>query len=316
MDKPNFDTICLSGGGMKGFSFFGAIDYLESNSYINTLLINNWVGTSIGSMIAFLYTLGYTTDDMRDFILEFNFNKLQSDIDVNNLLESHGIDNGSKLLLILAGFLKQKYNLDDITFEEHYKLTNKKLTIIGTNFSKGLEVPFNYKLTPSMSVLMALRISTAVPIIFTPVLYNSDYYIDGALSNNFPIKYCNPESTLGIYVKNSCCNKLTNFFTLIGGCVAIITDTISQKDYFNKYNYIVEINNVAQDLINFNLDRDNKIKIINLGHIYAKKFLENINNYKSHSYYTNQSTQTDEPIKIGIHQEIQTDDIIPNQENK
>ena len=34
-EKPIFDTICLSGGGIKGISFLGALDYLQFNSYIN-----------------------------------------------------------------------------------------------------------------------------------------------------------------------------------------------------------------------------------------------------------------------------------------
>ena len=31
-----YDTICLSGGGVKGFSFIGAIEKLVKIKYINT----------------------------------------------------------------------------------------------------------------------------------------------------------------------------------------------------------------------------------------------------------------------------------------
>jgi NTE family protein len=304
-NKPTFDTICLSGGGIKGFAFIGAIDYLECNLYIDISLITNWFGTSIGSLVAFIYTLGYSTCEISNFILDFNFDKLQPNIDINNFFELYGIDDGSKVLLLIKRFLKLKYDVDDITFEEHYKLTNKKLNIIGTNFSKGLETLFNYETYPTMSIITAVRISIGVPIIFTPVLYNSDYYIDGGFVNNFPIKYCNPCSTLGIYITHSCCNELNNITTLINGVLAIVSDTISKKDKFNKYNYIIEINNYEQEAVNFNLDRDKKLKIINLGQIYAKKYLENIVNKVN--LLLNKDIQTD--ICTSMDKETQTDDL-------
>ena len=79
----------------------------------------------------------------RLLVVDFNFNKIQPEPTIDNLLISFGVDDGTKLMIILVGFLKEKFNIEDITFEEHYKLTNKKLTIIGTNFSKGTEAIFN-----------------------------------------------------------------------------------------------------------------------------------------------------------------------------
>lgn len=272
--KPDFDTVCMSGGGVKGFSFLGVLDYLEFNSYIDTRKINNWIGTSAGSILCFLFTLGYTVHEIGDFIIDFNFSKIQPEPSIDNLLVDFGIDDGSKLMLIMIGFLKEKYDIEDITFEEHFKLTNKKLSIIGTNFSKGTEVLFNYETMPSMSVLTAIRISSSIPIVFTPVLYDSDYYIDGAFVNNFPIKFCNPKTTLGIYIKNSCCNELNSIFSLISGCIAILSDTISKKDWTDGYPYIIEINNFMNEFTNFNIDRDKKLKIIKLGQLFAKKYLE------------------------------------------
>jgi predicted acylesterase/phospholipase RssA len=273
-EKPDFDTICMSGGGVKGFSFLGVLDYLEFNSYIDTSKISNWVGTSAGSVLSFLFTLGYTVHEIGDFVLAFNFNKIQPEPSIDSLLTEFGMDDGSKIILILIGFLKEKYDIEDVTFEELFKLTNKKLIIIGTNFSKGTEVVFNHENTPSMSVLTAIRISFSIPFVFTPVLYDSDYWIDGAFVNNFPIKYCNPKTTFGIYIKNCINNDLTNIFSLINGCLAIIADTISKKDWTDVYPYIMEIDNFMADFINFNLERDKKLKIINLGQIYAKKYLE------------------------------------------
>ena len=234
-----YDTICLSGGGIKGFSFIGALEYLHNKSYIDLNKINNWVGTSVGSIMSYLLTLGYTIQEIIDFILDFNFKSLESDISIDSLLVSFGVNNGIKFIILMSSFLKEKFNCEDINFLDHYKLTNKKLTIIGTNYSKGKEVAFNYETCPTMSVLTAIRISISVPIIFEPVLFNDDYYVDGGLTNNFPLNHCNPKTTLGIYIKNSCCNNMNDILELVKGCMSIISDTISLKNYSdNKYKII------------------------------------------------------------------------------
>ncbi len=279
-NKP-IDTICMSGGGVKGFSFIGALDYLQEKSIIDLNQINNWVGTSAGAIMAYLFSLGFSTQEIGDFILDFNFEKIDPEVNIDNLLLEHGIDTGDKIKYVLTNFLKIKYELDDITFIQHYNLTNKKLVIIGTNFSKGTEAIFSYEKTPDMSVLTAVRISISIPVVFTPVLYNGDYYVDGALINNFPINQCDEKTTIGLYIKNSKNNQMTDIISLIAGCLAIIGDTISLKDcssYINnpdKYN-IIQIENYKNEFTNFNLDKERKLKIINLGQIYAKQYVENL----------------------------------------
>lgn len=271
-----FDTICLSGGGIKGFSFIGALEYLEDQKFINLKSINNWIGTSAGAITCFLFTLNYTSEEIRNFILDFNFKKLVPEIKIDNLLDFYGIDCGTKLVFTISEFLKEKVNLPDLTFEQHYKITNKKLTIIGTNFSKNSEAVFNYENTPKMSVLTAIRISSSIPIIFTPVIYESDYYVDGALINNFPINYCNLDTTFGIYIKNNCYNKLDNIITLIQGCISIVANTISQKHFTDNTLNILEINNNLIDIVNFNLDKNAKLQLLKLGSDAAQMYLNDL----------------------------------------
>jgi predicted patatin/cPLA2 family phospholipase len=270
-----YDTICMSGGSIKGFAFIGALKHLEDNNHINLSNVNHYVGTSAGSMISFFLSLDYSLKEIEDFIISFNFKKLIPEFNIENILISHGIDYGEKIMFVVMNFLKEKYNLDDITFEEHYKLTNKKLTIIGTNFTKSCEESFNYINTPNMSVKTAIRISISIPIMFTPVLYNDNYYVDGGIINNFPINHCNPETTLGIYIKNSCLQKMDNILTLFTGCLNIFVDTISTKYFYHLKNYnIIEIEDNNPELTNFDIDNEKKQSIINMGIICAKKFIE------------------------------------------
>jgi NTE family protein len=291
-DIVNIDTICMSGGSVKGLSFLGVLSSLQSKSFIDISKIKNWVGTSAGSVLCFFFSIGYTVDEIIDFILNFNIRKVQPEPDITRLLEHCGIDDGNTLKLIFTEFLKQKCNVDDITFEQHYKLTNKKLVIIGTNFTRGSEAVFSYETTPNMSIILALRISSSVPVVFSPVLYNEEYYIDGGLVNNFPIKHCNPTTTLGIYIKNSSNNQLPNIVNFIQDCMCILSDVLSTKDWTLKYPYIIEINNIDnKGFTTFDVDDDRKIQMIELGKKNAEKFIENFTNIQYN--FGDQSTQTD-----------------------
>jgi hypothetical protein len=272
----DYDTICLSGGGIKGLSYIGALDYLENHNFIKLSSIKNWVGTSVGSIFSFIFSLGYNVQEIGDFILDFNFSKLEPELNLDNLLLSFGVNNGDKLMFIITSFLKSKFNISDITFEEHFNKTHTKLIIIGTNYSRGCESVFNYLNTPKMSVLTAIRISISIPVIFTPVFYDNEYYVDGGLVNNFPINHCNPETTLGLFIKNGCCNEMTNVLSLIQGCIGIATDTISIKDCSLENYNIIEIENFAQEFTKFNIDKERKQQIIKLGQVYAKKYLDNL----------------------------------------
>ena len=264
----------MSGGGIKGFSFVGALDYLNNINYIDIKKINNWVGTSSGSILSLLLSIGYTPVELGDFVIEFDFKKMEPDISVENVFLKYGISNGERFDFIIKSFVKNKLGVDDITFKNLYQVTKKNLTIIGTNFTKCCEEAFSCDTTPTMSVLTAVRISCSIPVFFTPVLYNGCYYVDGGVKNNFPINYCNKKTTLGLYIKNNnLINQIESISTIVTGCLGIVTDTITFKDT-DFHENVIQIDNYENEVIKFDLTIENKLKIINLGQIYAKKFVE------------------------------------------
>jgi predicted patatin/cPLA2 family phospholipase len=269
------DTLCMSGGGLKGFSFVGALDYLNNIKFVDMEKINNFVGTSVGSMISLMLCIGYTPLEIGDFFIDFDFKKMDLDISVENVFTKYGISNGERAEFILKFLIKNKLEIDDINFINLYNITKKKLIIVGTNFSKCCEEVFSHIQTPEMSVITAVRISCSIPVFLTPVLYNGSYYVDGGITNNFPIKYCNKNTTLGFYIKNiNIIEQINSIETIVLGCLGIITDTITCKDSYCHEN-IIQIDNYANETIKFDLSIENKLKIINLGQIYAKKFVDN-----------------------------------------
>ena len=56
--------LVLSGGGAKGIAHIGAIKALEEND----IPIDYITGTSMGAIVGALYAIGYTPEEMMDFI--------------------------------------------------------------------------------------------------------------------------------------------------------------------------------------------------------------------------------------------------------
>lgn len=277
LDK--YDTLCLSGGGIKCFAFIGALNYIEETHNFNIKQIKKYVGTSGGAILCYLLSIGYSVLEIKEFIINFNFAKINTEISIINLLEEFGLVDGDKLMFLLIHFLKEKYNIDDITFMDLYNLTNNELYIIGTNYTRGIEKCFSYKHTPDVSVFTALRITISIPVIFKPVFFENEYYIDGAFINNFPIDYCNESTTLGMYVKyiTNNYNQLNNVFNLILGTFSIVNDVISEKNNFNKNNIITIVDNYNKvvNQAEFNLSIEDKNNLINLGWNCIKLHIEN-----------------------------------------
>jgi predicted acylesterase/phospholipase RssA len=273
-----YDTICMSGGGLYGFAFIGALEYLNNTNYININSIKNFVGTSIGSVLSLLLVCGYSPLELGDFIIDFDFTKINPDISIENVFINYGISNGERLEYVLKSFIKNKLNIDNITFKQLFELTNKNLIIIGTNFTKSCEEVFSHNKTPDMSVITAVRISISIPIFFTPVLYNNDYYVDGCITNNFPLKYCNIDTTIGLYIGINGDNNVKTIINIIMGCLNIVTNTINVKDISSSENIIkieYDIKQKDKGFFNFDITTDFKLEVINLGQIFAKKFVEN-----------------------------------------
>ena len=52
-----YEKLVISGGGIKGLSGLGALQYLEDNKLLES--INTYIGTSIGGIILYLLAIGY-----------------------------------------------------------------------------------------------------------------------------------------------------------------------------------------------------------------------------------------------------------------
>jgi len=296
MKKP-IENLVISGGAMRGFCFIGAIKYLEEIEILKH--IKTFTGTSIGGCLALLLNLNYSSKELIEIFTNVDIEKYR-DINLDNILqffENYGIDDGIRILNIFKILLVSKLNILDrtfnetITFTELFKLTQKKLTIVGCCLNDMEIIYYNHENFPEMKILDALRITFSIPFIFKPVTINEKIYVDGGLLNNYPIELYDKETTLGlvstsINIYNKHIENIEHFFT----SVIFITYYNLLKKKIEEYD--TNTINIEYELNSFNFDmnKNQKLKLINEGYEQTKIIYNNKFNSKTNKCLNEEST--------------------------
>ena len=272
--KRNITKLLICGGGFKFFYLVGAIKYLH---HINVLKnIKEYIGISAGSMLALMFVLGYSTNDLNNFFLEFNFEKLISP-DLESFFENKGLDNGEIKKIAIEQFLRKKGIKIDVTFLELYQITNIKLTMIVSNISKNTLELLNYETHPNLLITQGILMTSSLPILFEPVIYNNYYYVDGGVFDNYPIELFDDDNIIGI-------NMITDFEDLNFDLdfFSYITKVLSLSWHFKDKNKTILYKdktidirtNNPNELIDPNVDLEERIKRIQNGYDCAQKHFE------------------------------------------
>jgi predicted acylesterase/phospholipase RssA len=285
-----YSNLVLSGGAFKAISLLGSIKYLENIDILKNF--KQFIGTSAGGVIVFFIIIGYTSDDIKEILI--NEMECLTNLNIDNItdfLEDFGIEDSSKNKIILKKYLFNKTGLNEITFIEFTKKFGINLIITGSNLTTRELNYFNIDNTPNMNIIDALLITTCLPIINKPIKYNDFLYLDGALYNNFALDYFKNKSndTLGICVSGYYSNKNENvvnyFYNIIFSMMDKLTyDNISK----NKYNICSiyfdksKSNDIDFSLENMKINIDNKwiTKYYNYGYDEFKKYYINLQKNK------------------------------------
>jgi predicted acylesterase/phospholipase RssA len=269
--------LVLSGGGMRGVMFIGALRYLflENLHKDITHISSNSIGSYIGLMLA----LKITIEDIEKILYEIVADDDLCYIPVKNyfrIITDFGITSIDLFTLRFKQFLKIKYPdfNEDITFKEFSKRFGVNLYISTTNVNRCENCIFSLEETPDVSVFLACEASMAIPFIFKPIKINSEYYYDGLLTNNFPIKVFSnvpKENIIGMiiyktkhkseYVLEKDNVRKITFFNILKQLYTIIDimriDYVSLKDIdINDRDYYYIPDNVpTQKSINFVVDK-------------------------------------------------------------
>ncbi len=197
----NFDSrpkiaLVLSGGGAKGAAHIGVLKVLEEYK----IPIDFIVGTSAGSIIGAMYSVGYSPEEIEKTILDMNFFALMNNnkdrslrtiedkfasekypfkvnIDKNmNLSLPMGFLNGEYIYLQLKNIFSRAENISEF---DKLPIPYRAIT---TNLNTGEEV-----IIKDGDLALATFKSMAIPSFLEPVQDGENYFVDGGVTNNLPV---------------------------------------------------------------------------------------------------------------------------------
>lgn len=237
-----FTNLVISGGAFKVIAIIGSIKYLEEINQLDQF--TNFVGVSSGSIMSLLLVLGYKHKEILEFFVHFMNNPLSYKLNPENLFDiftTYGINDGKIIETILEKVLFDRLKVKAITFSELKRITGKNLSICVANLSKEKYEFFDAESMPNLNVITSIRISCSLPLIFTPITLNNDYYIDGGIYNNFPFNYFNDEqlkNTIGIHLKYDNYRKTDNFISYMRFIINSLIKKANNNFKNDKHNII------------------------------------------------------------------------------
>tara|TARA_Y100000991_G_C21899264_1_gene317307 strand:- start:193 stop:924 length:732 start_codon:yes stop_codon:yes gene_type:complete len=157
-----------------------------------------------------------------------------------------------------------------ITFKEHFELTKIKLIIVACCLNESKTYYLSYENYPNMEIIEAIKISCCVPIYFQPIKFDNKLWVDGGLTNNFPIDYFKKEEikyTLGISINDAEChndiNELNTYFKSLFKCL-IHYDTLKKIETYK--NNIIKFNCNICGLSNYSIDKQSIESLVECGY--------------------------------------------------
>lgn len=266
-------NIIFPGGGLKGWAYIGTIRALTE--LVDYSVIEQLIGTSIGSFFGLCYVLQIEWSYLLDFIINLDFKEM-IDIDIDSILITQSLLEGKKYYELIKEIISTKVD-PEITFLELRKISKILLTINAYNITKRKEEYFNYLLTPDVKVIDAVMASCTLPLVFPAYNINNNYYYDSFLINNCAYNIIEPLETMvfeiSLYPEFSIPgnnNKNNSLYQLVQSLLANIQVS---KD-INLDNYIItEIiqEKYNNDMANINQSKDDIFNIYMYGYLKSKE---------------------------------------------
>lgn len=271
--------ICFAGGGIKGVAHIGVLKALEEEN-INFDYV---AGTSSGSIIAALYSVGYKSDEIYEILKKYN--KKINYFEIKNILKLiygilikrkiiiTGLNSGEKIEKLINKELNKK-NINNIN------QINKKLLIPSVSLIDGKIFIFssikNRKIysdkiiyNNDINIGKAIRASCSYPGVFEPMPFENNYLIDGGIRENVPwreLKENGADKVISVVFQNEIEEKQKiNIIDSISNSIEILCHELSNYE-LEGADYLLKIKTKDISL----LDKSKIKYLYQLGYIEAK----------------------------------------------
>ncbi len=198
------EHLLMSGAGTNGLVQIGLLHYLLDNEYVVLSNIKSIYATSAGAIISILLLIGVSVSEIKDYIIQRPWEKF---FDIQ--FQEKGIFPSIHLFDMVKPFMLAYDISDTYTLYDLYKKSGIDLHVFTTKINGLVCVDLNHSTHPEVTLSEAIRMTASLPIVFTPVQYNNEYYIDGGIINNCPLQSIqkqnySPDSILIIDIEQQC----------------------------------------------------------------------------------------------------------------
>lgn len=251
----------ISGSHLWGVYNFGIMRYIQAYpKYFNK--IKDLGGVSFGAITAFFIILNIDIEKIEKAFYKMVENedlKLITYDKLLNLFHDKGIQDVSYFFDAL--FESFEDYIKQLTFLDISKQYGKNLHILALNVHTGTITLFNTDNTPNVNVLKAIKASSSVPIVSTPVEIDGYLYCDGCVTDNTILQFFSDipnnqilsiihkfNNTVKVYEKGYNLTNTEYYMNLM-------------KIYYRKQNYISTSSNIKDNTLVIS-NHDSLINII------------------------------------------------------
>ena len=190
--------LALSGGGVRGAVHIGVLKALEENKLVPDILS----GTSSGSIVAALYSIGYNPNEIEEIVrknvknikMEFDLRYIFANLRMMLLSRDKKIDGFIKgdifkkminNCCIKKGCIKIKDTIKPLAIPAVDINTSKIVMFISDKkmFTQNSEI----ELDDDIDLAMAVRASISYPVVFKPCKVKGKRLVDGGIRDNVPV---------------------------------------------------------------------------------------------------------------------------------
>lgn len=202
--------LVISGGGPIMIQIMSAIQELERKDFLNLENIETIYGTSAGAIIGIMISLKFDWETLNDYIIKRPWHDVFP-IKVQNILDAYtkkGIFDIKTIEKCFKPLFDAKDIPLDINMADFYELTKIDLHMFSFEVNEYKLVDISYKTHPDLKLLQAIQMTSALPILVTPVFIEDKCFIDGGIGCNYPLSFCidsgkEPDEVLGFKNKYS-----------------------------------------------------------------------------------------------------------------
>jgi predicted acylesterase/phospholipase RssA len=295
MEIPQIKHLVCSGGGVNGFSFYGIFKEANKQGFWNMADIQTMYGTSVGSILLVMISLGYSWEDLDNYLIHRPWDTVYK-INMYSFVEwfsRKGIFDYSSIQETFSPLLKGKDLSLEITMRELFDFNGIELHIFVTEINGFSMEDISYLTHPEWKVIDAVYSSCAVPILFVPFLQGDKCYYDGGVLMDYPIQPCleNGANTEEIFSviricpkSNAVLNAESSFFDYLGTLIHHYISQVQNTNIEKKGKYYVFVENTRisiQDMLKITTDEKERQSKIEEGQYLFQEFIETITRVES-----------------------------------